>query len=86
MRNRFQLQYRGRRYSVERGRTGSAAATGGGAPVDPDRWYITLGGAALTALHVRADESEAALRGRVRQWVDAHPDLLDRDHIHMAGG
>lgn len=86
MRNRFQLQYRGKRYTVERGRTGPAAATGGGAPVDPERWYLTLGGAALTALEVRSDESEAALRQRIRRWVDEHPDLLDRDHIHMAGG
>ncbi len=54
--------------------------------MDPERWYITLAGTALTALEAREGESDAALRTRIRKWLDAHPELQDRDQIHLAGG
>ncbi len=86
MPQRFLLQHAGKHYTVERGKTAPAAARAGGAPVDPERWYITLAGTALTALEAREGESDAALRTRIRKWLDAHPELQDRDQIHLAGG
>jgi hypothetical protein len=86
MQRRFTLQHRGKRYTIERGRSGPAAARGGGAPVDPERWYITLAGTALAAVEAKDGEDERELRARIRAWLDAHPELQDRDQIHLAGG
>jgi hypothetical protein len=74
MPQRFTLQYRGKRYQVERGQRPS------------DRWYITVGGAAVTSLDVRPREAGEALRKRVRGWLEAHPELDGRDRIHLGGG
>jgi hypothetical protein len=86
MRETFTLQHRGKRYTVERGQAPRTAAQGGGAPVDSARWYLTLAGTALAALEAEPGETDAALRMRIRQWLDAHPELQDRDQIHLAGG
>jgi hypothetical protein len=86
VRKRFTLQHRGKRYTVERGEPPHAAAKGGGSPVNAERWYVTLGGTALTAIEAQPGETDPALRARIRQWLDAHPELQDRDQIHLAGG
>jgi hypothetical protein len=86
MRERFTLQHRGKRYTVERGQASRAAAEGGGAPVDAAQWYVTLGGTAVTALPAEPEETGSALRARIRRWLDSHPELEDRGQIHLAGG
>ena len=86
MSNKFVVQYRGKRYSLERGQPTDAATKGGGAPGGPQRWYVTLGGTAITSLESQPDETEAVLRARVRQWLAEHPDLQTRDELHLGGG
>jgi hypothetical protein len=86
MREKFVLQYQGKPYTVERGRPAGKAAEGGGAPSGPERWYVTLGGTAITSLEHQPQDTEAELRARVRQWLAEHPDLQTRDQIHLGGG
>jgi hypothetical protein len=86
MLEKFVLQYQDKRYNVERGHPAGSAAAGGGAPSGPDRWYITLGGAAITSLEHHPGETEESLRTRIRQWLADHPDLQSRDQIHLGGG
>ena len=49
-------------------------------------WHITIGGTALTKFPSRPDDTEAAVRGRVLAWLEANPDMLDRDQIVLGGG
>jgi hypothetical protein len=86
MGERFVLQYQGKRYSVERGQPAGTAAQGGGAPSGPDRWYLTLGGTAITSLEHQPDETHALLRARIRRWLAEHPELQTRDQLHLGGG
>jgi hypothetical protein len=86
MREKFVLQHQGRRYDVERGQPRGPAATGGGAPVGADRWYITLNLAAVTSLPAERGETRTALRARIRRWLDEHPQTLDADGIWLGGG
>jgi hypothetical protein len=86
MRARFQLQYHGKRYWVERGRDADSAAQRGGGLVGPSRWYVTLGGIAVGSLPAQPRESAPALRVRVRQWLAQLPDLEDRDRLYLGGG
>jgi hypothetical protein len=84
--DRFELEFEGRRYTVERGERPSAAARGGGSPVGLDQWYITLGPKAITALDAVPGESESALKERIRSWLAAHPEMPDRADIVLGGG
>lgn len=86
MRDRFVLQFRRKRYTVERGQPARTAARAGGAPRGARSWYVTLGGTAITRLEARAGEREPALRRRVRQWLADHPELHSRDQIVLGGG
>lgn len=86
MRDKFTLQYRGKRYRVERGQPRSTAAKGGGAPTGRDHWYITLNLAAVTRLPARPQETEEELRARIREWLAAHPEFQTRDQIYLGGG
>jgi hypothetical protein len=86
MPEKFTIQHNGRRYDVERGQPRGAAATGGGAPVGTDRWYITLNLAAVTSLSAEPGESRAALRARIERWLDEHPDPLGGEGIYLGGG
>jgi hypothetical protein len=85
MQEKFILQHGGRRYAVERGRPHREAATGGGAPVGTDRWYITLNLAAVTNLPAQPGETRGALRARIHRWLDEHPRPLG-DEIYLGGG
>ena len=49
-------------------------------------WYITIAGTALTKLPATPSDTEASVRARVLAWLDAHPDMLDRDQIVLGGG
>jgi hypothetical protein len=53
---------------------------------EPAMWYVTIGGTALTKFPARSDDSEASVRGRVLAWLEANPDMLDRDQIVLGGG
>jgi hypothetical protein len=83
---KFTLQHNGRDYEVERGATRREAATGGGAPVGPDRWYITLNLAAVTSLPAEDGESRPALMARIHRWLDEHPEPLSGEGIFLGGG
>jgi hypothetical protein len=83
---RFTVDFEGRDYTVERGEPPAVAAEGGGAPIGRDRWYITLGPKAITSLEARPDESETALRERIRAWLASHPEMPDAEDIVFGGG
>jgi hypothetical protein len=53
---------------------------------EPPRWYVTIGGTALTKLPAEPGDTEASVRDRVLAWLEQHPDLLDRDQIVLGGG
>jgi hypothetical protein len=84
--DRFELEFEGRRYTVERGERPGAAARGGGGPVGPDQWYVTLGPKAITALDALPEEPESALEARIRSWLAEHPEMPDRADIVFGGG
>jgi hypothetical protein len=86
MADKFELQHAGQRYEVERGEPRRQAATGGGAPVGTDSWYVTLNLAAVTALPVEPGESRDALEGRIRRWLDEHPGPYGGEGIYLGGG
>jgi hypothetical protein len=86
MSEKFVLQHEGRRYEVERGQSRRRAATGGGAPVGVDTWYITRSLAAVTSLPAEPGETRAALRARIHRWLDEHPEPLGGDGIWLGGG
>jgi hypothetical protein len=86
MAEKFMLQHHGRRYEVERGQPRRQAATGGGAPVGTDTWYVTLNLAAVTSLPAEPGETRAALRARILRWLDEHPETLGGEGIYLGGG
>jgi len=87
MPEKFTLQHKGQRYEVERGEPRREAATGGGAPVGADRWYITLSLAAVTWLPDVPGESRGELRARIRRWLEEHPEPHGGgDGIYLGGG
>ena len=67
------LQYRGKQITAALGDA-------------PRMWYVTIGGTALTKFPARPDDTEASVRGRVLAWLEANPDMLDRDQIILGGG
>jgi hypothetical protein len=86
MAHRFNLEFGGREYTVERGSHPTGAAEGGGAPVGRHSWYVTLGPKAITSLVAIPGESDAALRARIRNWLDEHPEMPDSEDITLGGG
>jgi hypothetical protein len=83
---RFELEFEGRRYTVQRGESAEAAAEGGGAPVGRLAWYVTLGPIAITRLAAMPGESDAALRDRIRRWLAEHPEMPGSEDIVLGGG
>jgi hypothetical protein len=49
-------------------------------------WYVTLGPKAITSLDAVPDESDEALRARIRKWLAAHPEMPDSEDIILGGG
>jgi hypothetical protein len=79
------FEYRGKRITAAL----NEAQTDSGALLsrrEPPMWYITIGGTALTKLPAGPDDTEQSVREKVQAWLDAHPDLLDRDQIILGGG
>jgi hypothetical protein len=86
MDDRFELEFEGRRYTVQRGAPAESAAEGGGAPVGRLAWYITLGPKAITRLAAAPGETDDALRARIRQWLAEHPEMPGSEDIVLGGG
>jgi hypothetical protein len=84
--DRFELEFEGRRYTVQRGESAELAAEGGGAPVGQGSWYVSLGPKAITRLPAVPGESGEALRGRIRGWLDDHPEMPGSENIVLGGG
>jgi hypothetical protein len=80
------LEYRGKQITaaLNRGQTLSGRDLPGEA--EPAMWYVTIGGTALTKFPARSDDTDASVRGRVLAWLEANPDMLDRDQIVLGGG
>jgi hypothetical protein len=53
---------------------------------EPPMWYVTIGGTALTKFPATPADTEASVRSTMLAWLEAHPDLLDRDQIVLGGG
>ena len=79
------LDYRGKRISasLSQGQTTSGEALPG---AEPPMWYVTIGSTALTKLAAQPTETDQSVRSRIQAWLEAHPDLLDRDQIVLGGG
>ncbi len=86
MPDKFTLQHNGHPYEVERGQPRREAATGGGAPVGTDSWYITLNLAAVTSLPAEPGETQEALHARIHAWLDDHPEPHGGEGIYLGGG
>jgi hypothetical protein len=56
------------------------------ATLQPPMWYITIAGTALTKLPAAPSDTEASVRAMMLAWLEAHPDMLDRDQIVLGGG
>ena len=79
------LEFRGKQISaaLNQGQT----LTGQNLPRgEPPMWYVTIGGTALTKLPATPDDTEGSVRDRILAWLEAHPDMLDRDQIVLGGG
>lgn len=76
MTDSFTVDDRGKPYRIELDR-GYAAG---------ERWIVTLGGTAITALDRRPDDTAATVAERLRQWLAAHPGMDSRDDIRLGGG
>jgi hypothetical protein len=86
MPDKFNLEFEGREYTVQRGDAPGNASKGGGAPVGRATWYITLGPKAITSLEAVPGESDEALRTRIRRWLADHPEMPDSARIVLGGG
>ena len=56
------------------------------ATLQSDMWHVTIAGTALTKLPAASSDTEASVRAKVLAWLEAHPDMLDRDQIVLGGG
>lgn len=86
MPDKFNLEFEGRTYTVQRGDSPGRAARGGGAPVGRYSWYLTLGPKAITSLDAVPGESDDALQARIRRWLADHPEMPDDADIVFGGG
>jgi hypothetical protein len=83
--NEITLDYRGKQITatLNRGQTLSGTVL---PTEEPPMWYVTIGGTALTKFPAGRGDTEASVRGRVLAWIEANPDMLDRDQIVLGGG
>ena len=72
----FTVEDHGKPYRIERDRDGVAG----------ERWIVTLGGTAITALERRPGDTVTTVAERLRQWLAAHPGMDSRDDIRLGGG
>jgi hypothetical protein len=79
------LEYRGKQINATLNRHQTAAGQSLSREEAP-MWYVTIGGTALTKFPASQGDTEASVRGRVLAWLNANPDMLDRDQIVLGGG
>jgi hypothetical protein len=72
----FTVDDRGKPYRVELERDDTAG----------ERWIVTLGGTAITALERRGGDTPEIVAERLRDWLAAHPGMDSRDDIRLGGG
>jgi hypothetical protein len=79
------LEFRGKQISatLNKAQTDTGQSTASG---EPPMWYVTIGGTALTKLAAAPGDTEASVRDRILSWLEANPDMLDRDQIVLGGG
>jgi hypothetical protein len=79
------LEFQGKQITatLNRGQTLSGEPLGRS---EPPMWYVTISGTALTKLPASPSDSEAEVQQKVLAWLEAHPDMLDRDQIVLGGG
>jgi hypothetical protein len=79
------LDFQGKQITatLNRGQTMSGEVL---ARAEPPMWYITIAGTALTKLPASRSDTETSVRNQVLAWLEAHPDMLDRDQIVLGGG
>lgn len=77
------MEFQGKQITatLNRGETPSGEARS-----EPPMWYVTISGTALTKLPASSSDSEAEVKSKVLAWLEAHPDMLDRDQIVLGGG
>jgi hypothetical protein len=79
------VEYRGKQITAALGR--GQTTSGEKLPVEsPAMWYVAIAGTALTKLPATPNDTEESVRARVLEWLDEHPDMLDRDQIVLGGG
>jgi hypothetical protein len=85
MMEQVSVEHRGKQIiaALNRRQTTSEAIVPG---ESPDMWYVTIAGTALTKLPATPADTEESVRARVLQWLEEHPDMLDRDQIVLGGG
>ena len=86
MADRFDLEFEGRRYTVQRGERAASAAEGGGAPVGSRSWCITLGPKAITRREAVPGATATDLVARIRRWLAEHPEMPGSEDIVFGGG
>jgi hypothetical protein len=79
------LEFRGKQVSASLG-PGQTLTGEVRSGEEPPMWYLTIGGTALTKLPALPADTEASVRERMTAWLEAHPDMLDRDQIVLGGG
>lgn len=79
------VEHRGKQIiaALRRGQTTSGELLPGDSR---DTWYVSIAGTALTKLPATPADTEESVRARVLQWLEEHPDMLDRDQIVLGGG
>jgi hypothetical protein len=79
------IEFQGKQITatLNRGETLSGEVLG---RAEPPMWYITIAGTALTKLPASPSDSEGEVQRKVLAWLEAHPDMLDRDQIVLGGG
>lgn len=79
------LEFRGKQISaaLSQGQTLTGEILSG---EEAPMWYLTIGGTALTKLPALPADTEASVRERIVDWLEANPDMLDRDQIILGGG
>ncbi|MBA3445214.1 MAG: hypothetical protein H0T58_10250 [Gemmatimonadales bacterium] len=79
------VDYQGKR--VTAALSGSQTPSGEALPSEQaSMWYVTISGTALTKFPATESDTEPLVRERVIQWLQEHPDMLDRAQIVLGGG
>ena len=79
------VDYRGKRVTASL----STTQTLSGQPLPGENapmWHVTIAGTALTKFPATPSDTETLVQQRVLQWLQDHPEMLDRDQIILGGG